>query len=149
MLCWVRPIFLRSLLRHSHSNQVPDAPLASDALCVCVSLWGTDCRWLEHSTIRRVDGLLIISSVSCMKPLQSQTSGGDRWLASQNGIDPNLAHAVSLGPCIYYHQWNVFLHKYYFYLKLFSLKFPVFIHNCMSCIINTSIKNRFNISNLP
>ena len=62
-------IFVRSLLRHIHSNQVSDAPLARDSLGVGISLWGTDCRWLVHSSIRRVDGLSISLSVSCMKLL--------------------------------------------------------------------------------
>ena len=31
MLCLLRPIFVRSLLRRFHSNQVPDEPLAMDS----------------------------------------------------------------------------------------------------------------------
>ena len=66
MLCLLRPIFVRSLLIHFHSNQVPDAPLARNSLCVCISFWDTDCRWLDHSSIRHVDGLSISLSMSCM-----------------------------------------------------------------------------------
>ena len=51
ILSFLRPIFVRSLLRHFHSNQVPDAPLARDSLCVCIILWGTYCRWLDHISI--------------------------------------------------------------------------------------------------
>ena len=69
MSCLLRFIFVRSLLRHFHSNQVPDAPLAKDSLGVCISLWGTNCRWLYYSSISRVDGLSISSPVSCMKLL--------------------------------------------------------------------------------
>ena len=32
--CLLRPIFVRSLLSHFHSNQVPDAPLARDSPCI-------------------------------------------------------------------------------------------------------------------
>ena len=67
MLCLLRPIFVQRLLRHCHSNQVPDVPLAMDFLCVCISLWGTEGGWLDHSSIPRVGGLSISSSVSCMK----------------------------------------------------------------------------------
>ena len=57
------------LLRHFHSNQVPNAPLAKASPCVCISLWGTDGRWLDHSSIHHVDGLLISLLVSCMNLL--------------------------------------------------------------------------------
>ena len=63
------PISVRSLLRPFHYNHVLDAPLARDSLSVCISFWGTDCWWLDHSSIHRVDGLSISSSVSCMKLL--------------------------------------------------------------------------------
>ena len=69
MLCLLRPIVVRSLLRHFHSNQVPDAPLVKDSQDICISLLYTDCRWLDHSLIRRVDGISISLSVSCMKLL--------------------------------------------------------------------------------
>ena len=38
-----------------------------------IPLGGTDCMWLDHSSIRRVDGLSIKSSVSCMKLLLDVT----------------------------------------------------------------------------
>ena len=60
-------MFVRSPLRHFHSNKVQDAPLDRDFLCVCISLWDTYCRWLDNRLIRRVDGLSISSSVSCIK----------------------------------------------------------------------------------
>ena len=69
MLCLLRPIFVRSLLRHFHSNQVSDTPLARDSLGVCSSLWDIDCRWFNHRLIRRLDGLSLSSSVLCMKLL--------------------------------------------------------------------------------
>ena len=57
------------MLRNYHSNQMSDAPLARDSIGLYISLWATYCRWLDHSSIRRVDGLSISSSVSCMKLL--------------------------------------------------------------------------------
>ena len=48
---------------------MPDAPPARDSLDVCINLWGTDCRWLGHISIRQVDGLSISSLVACMKLL--------------------------------------------------------------------------------
>ena len=66
MMCLLWSISVRSRLRHFHSNQVPDAPLARDYLGVYIE---TNCRWLDHNSIRRVDGLLISFSVSCMKLL--------------------------------------------------------------------------------
>ena len=69
MLYVLRPIYVRSLLSHCHSSQVPDAPQAKDSIGFCISLSGTDCKWLDHSLIRRVDGLSISLSVSCMKLL--------------------------------------------------------------------------------
>ena len=60
MLYLLRPIFVRSLLRHFHSNQVPAAPLAKDSLAVRISWSGTYCRWLDHSLVRRVDGQSIV-----------------------------------------------------------------------------------------
>ena len=54
---------------HHHSDHVPDAPLARDSLDVCISLWGTDRRWLDHSLVRRVGGISVSSLVACMKLL--------------------------------------------------------------------------------
>ena len=47
-----------------HSIQVSDAPLVKDSLSLYISVWCTDCRWLDHSSIRWVDKLSISSSVS-------------------------------------------------------------------------------------
>ena len=69
MLCLLRRNFVRSLLRHFHFNQVQDAPLTKDSLAVRISWSGTYCRWLDHSLIRRVNGVSISLSVSCMKLL--------------------------------------------------------------------------------
>ena len=69
MLYLLRTIFVGRLLRPFHSNQVSDVPLAMDSLGVCISLWCTACRWLDHSSICCVDGLSISSSVSFMKIL--------------------------------------------------------------------------------
>ena len=69
MLCFLQPIFVRSLLMHFHSKLVSDAPLARDSVCVCIRLWGRGCRWLDHSSIRGMDGLAISSAVPCMKLL--------------------------------------------------------------------------------
>ena len=69
MFCLLWPIFVQSLLMHFYFDFVPGAPLARDSLRVYISLWGTDCRWLYHSSICRVDGLLICSLVSCKKLL--------------------------------------------------------------------------------
>ena len=66
MLYFLRPIFVRSLLRYLHFDHLPDAPLARDSLGVCISLWSTDCRWMDHILIHRVDGLSISSLLSCM-----------------------------------------------------------------------------------
>ena len=80
MLYFASRIFVGSLLRHLHSNQVPDAPLTKDSPCVCISLSGTDYRWLDHSLICRVDGLSISLSVSCMKLLNFICFFGTVWL---------------------------------------------------------------------
>ena len=57
------------LLRHFHSDHVSDdVTLARDLLGVCISLWGTYCRWLDHSTIRRENGMTISSSVDWTYP---------------------------------------------------------------------------------
>ena len=36
------------ILRHFHSALVPDVPLAVDSPGVGISLWCTNCRWLDH-----------------------------------------------------------------------------------------------------
>ena len=83
MLRLLWPIFVRSLLRRFHSNQLQDPPLAKDSLGVYISLSGTYCRWLDHSLIRCVNGLSISLSVSCMKqPLYFIRFFGTVWPCS-------------------------------------------------------------------
>ena len=97
MLCLPRPIFVPSLLRHFHSNQVPDAPLAKDSQGVCIILWGIYCRWLEYRLIRRMDGLSISLSVSCMKLLfDFRRSFGTMWPCSRCLVSFMCSHSLSL-----------------------------------------------------
>ena len=84
------------MLRNLYSNQVPDAPLDMDSLCVCTSLWGADCRWSDHSSISCMDGLSISSSVSCMKLLLDfRRFIGNVWPCSRCLVSFNCTLSLS------------------------------------------------------
>ena len=57
-----------NLFRHLYSCYMFDTTWVKDLFGTCSSLSGTDCRWVDHSTMLRVAGVSTRASIKCTNP---------------------------------------------------------------------------------